>query len=31
VITNVANGKAVTLVQKGTHRDLKVTDNGDGT
>jgi hypothetical protein len=31
VFTNVANGKAVTLVGKVTEKDLKVTDNGDGT
>jgi hypothetical protein len=31
VVTNVANGKAVTFVAKATVKDLKVTDNGDGT
>jgi hypothetical protein len=31
VFTNVANGKAVTAVGKATEKDLKVTDNGDGT
>jgi hypothetical protein len=31
VFANVANGKAVTQVVKATEKDLKVTDNGDGT
>lgn len=30
VVTNVANGEAVTFVFTGTRKDLKVTDNGDG-
>jgi hypothetical protein len=29
--TNLANGKAVTFVTKAIAKDLKVTDNGDGT
>jgi hypothetical protein len=31
VYTNVADGRAVTLVGRGAHHDLRVTDNGDGT
>jgi hypothetical protein len=31
VVTNVANGKYVTFVSKVVSKDLKVTDNGDGT
>ena len=31
VITNVANGKSVTDVNRVVNRDLRVTDNGDGT
>jgi hypothetical protein len=31
VYTNLANGKTVTFVFTGTRKDLKVTDNGDGT
>ena len=31
VFTNVANGKFVTLEQNPMGKDLKVTDNGDGT
>jgi hypothetical protein len=29
--TNLANGKTVTFVTKAVSKDLKVTDNGDGT
>jgi hypothetical protein len=31
VLTNLANGKTVTLVNVGGGKDLKLTDNGDGT
>lgn len=31
VVTNLANGNAVTFVLTVTAKDLKVTDNGDGT
>jgi hypothetical protein len=31
VVTNLANGKAVTFVLTVAAKDLKVTDNGDGT
>ena len=31
VITNVANGKSVTDINRVVNRDLRVTDNGDGT
>jgi hypothetical protein len=31
VVTNVANGKYVTFVLSSVSKDLKVTDNGDGT
>ena len=31
VVTNLANGKYVTFVSKVVGKDLKVTDNGDGT
>jgi hypothetical protein len=31
VVTNLANGKTVTFVSTVTDKDLKVTDNGDGT
>ncbi len=31
VLTNLANGKAITLVLRSNFNDLKVTDNGDGT
>lgn len=31
VMTNLANGKSVTQVSRVTNKDLRVTDNGDGT
>jgi hypothetical protein len=31
VLTNVVNGKTVTLVNRANGKDLKLTDNGDGT
>jgi hypothetical protein len=31
VLTNLANGKSITVVLKVTEKNLRVTDNGDGT
>lgn len=31
IFTNVSNGDAVRLLQHGTEKDQKITDNGDGT
>lgn len=31
VVTNLANGKTITAVNTYTRKDLKLTDNGDGT